>query len=387
MEGLPTGGKVFGNLTCVSTFASVTIPEFTAQNGFIYCFIYDGNSVTLTGAQPFEFNTSISDGINWQSDTDGTLTVYNESPYDVVLFRGGVISADNIIGGVRAGSALTRDLPGYGSYYVEIQGIRRSIYNENKSNLANAKVEYSGVAVIKQGDRFTMYIRAQCFGEYRFKVINNSYYGIYLRLNWNEDSIRFVPSGSAISVYTPNSSLTYLSFFLVAFDTINKQIITYRVPDDVFIVDVEPQPENGTVNTYSIRIPYSIINDFYRSLMILHHRAVITVENNTPREVCFGYYDNGYNRLNALSHYVSMSSYTRDSFEIQTTDDTGQMFSFFLWPYPGYDPHIPVKDVNGNNPVITPGYKYAVTLNFTGTDLDQVDSYSAVITEGTELEL
>ena len=55
LEGIPAGGKLFQNYTVVSTFASTTIPDFTAENGNIYSFIYDGNSVTQTGEQTIIF--------------------------------------------------------------------------------------------------------------------------------------------------------------------------------------------------------------------------------------------------------------------------------------------------------------------------------------------
>jgi len=55
LEGIPTGGKLFENYTVASTFESTTIPNFTAENGFIYSFAYDGSSVTKTGEQTIIF--------------------------------------------------------------------------------------------------------------------------------------------------------------------------------------------------------------------------------------------------------------------------------------------------------------------------------------------
>jgi hypothetical protein len=57
LEGIPAGGKLFQDYTVVSTFASTVIPDFTAENGNIYSFTYNGSSVTQTGApQTIIFN-------------------------------------------------------------------------------------------------------------------------------------------------------------------------------------------------------------------------------------------------------------------------------------------------------------------------------------------
>jgi len=55
LEGIPTGGKLYQNYEVVSTFANTTIPDFTAQNGNIYSFTYNGTTVTQTGTQTILF--------------------------------------------------------------------------------------------------------------------------------------------------------------------------------------------------------------------------------------------------------------------------------------------------------------------------------------------
>jgi len=52
---IPAEGKLYHNYEAVSTFANTTIPDFTAKNGFIYSFTYNGNSVTKTGEQTIIF--------------------------------------------------------------------------------------------------------------------------------------------------------------------------------------------------------------------------------------------------------------------------------------------------------------------------------------------
>ena len=51
LDGIPTTGKLYQNYELVSTFASAAIPDFTAVNGIIYSFEYNGTSVIKTGEQ------------------------------------------------------------------------------------------------------------------------------------------------------------------------------------------------------------------------------------------------------------------------------------------------------------------------------------------------
>ncbi|MDR2716573.1 MAG: hypothetical protein LBB89_00710 [Treponema sp.] len=53
--GIPAEGRLYQNYQAVSTFESTTIPDFTAKNGFIYSFTYNGSSVIKTGEQTIIF--------------------------------------------------------------------------------------------------------------------------------------------------------------------------------------------------------------------------------------------------------------------------------------------------------------------------------------------
>jgi hypothetical protein len=55
LDGIPSGGKLYQNYQVVSTFESTTVPDFTAMNGFIYSFTYNGSSVAKTGEQTIIF--------------------------------------------------------------------------------------------------------------------------------------------------------------------------------------------------------------------------------------------------------------------------------------------------------------------------------------------
>ena len=53
--GIPAEGKLYQNYQIASTFENTVIPDFTAKNGFIYSFTYNGNSVIKTGEQTIIF--------------------------------------------------------------------------------------------------------------------------------------------------------------------------------------------------------------------------------------------------------------------------------------------------------------------------------------------
>jgi hypothetical protein len=55
LENIPSEGKLYQNYQVVSALKSTTIPDFTAKNGIIYNFEYDGTLVKLTSEQTFVF--------------------------------------------------------------------------------------------------------------------------------------------------------------------------------------------------------------------------------------------------------------------------------------------------------------------------------------------
>jgi hypothetical protein len=55
LEDIPSGGKLYHDYRLVSTFVDTIIPDFTAVNGYIYDFTYNGSAVTKTGEQSITF--------------------------------------------------------------------------------------------------------------------------------------------------------------------------------------------------------------------------------------------------------------------------------------------------------------------------------------------
>jgi hypothetical protein len=55
LEGIPNDGRLYQNYVVGTSFESTTISDFTARNGMIYSFTYNGTSVTKTGEQTILF--------------------------------------------------------------------------------------------------------------------------------------------------------------------------------------------------------------------------------------------------------------------------------------------------------------------------------------------
>ena len=55
LDGIPADGRLYQNYQVFSNFIPTTIPDFTAMNGVIYSFTYNGSSVVKTGEQTILF--------------------------------------------------------------------------------------------------------------------------------------------------------------------------------------------------------------------------------------------------------------------------------------------------------------------------------------------
>jgi hypothetical protein len=125
------------------------------------------------------------DGITWDNESSGTLTILNNTDKDMVIFQGQTPTVSNILGGVRASSTKTFDISddvddfGVGGYII-LRGIALNEYNANKSNLSLAKAEYSAMATYGAGKKFRAEISPAYAGDYYFKVTNGGRIGIEL---------------------------------------------------------------------------------------------------------------------------------------------------------------------------------------------------------------
>jgi len=116
-------------------------------------------------------------GINWDNEPNGTLTVLNNTSRDMILFQGQTPTSNNILGGILAGATKTFDISGdvddfsIGGYMI-LRAISRDEYDKNKSNLANAKIEYSAMATYGQGKKFRTEINPAYTGDYYYKEMD-----------------------------------------------------------------------------------------------------------------------------------------------------------------------------------------------------------------------
>ena len=119
-------------------------------------------------------SADITDGIDYKSDADGTLTIRNNTTKDMVLFEGENPTKDTILGGVRAQSSRTFDVSGKNDFAVGgwmiIKGMAASEYAANKESLTKAKVEYSAMATYHAGEYYEATINAAYTGDYCIKA-------------------------------------------------------------------------------------------------------------------------------------------------------------------------------------------------------------------------
>lgn len=129
-------------------------------------------------------STDMTDGIDYKSDANVTLTIRNNTTKDMVLFEGEPPKKDTILGGVRAQSLRAFDVSGKNDFAVGgwmiVKGMATSEYTANKENLIKAKVEYLTMATYYEGEYYEATINAAYTGDYCIKVSNNGKIGIEL---------------------------------------------------------------------------------------------------------------------------------------------------------------------------------------------------------------
>jgi hypothetical protein len=159
-------------------------------------------------------DNSKGDGIKWDNEPTGTLSVNNSTLMDIVLFRGQVPTTTSILGGVRGSSTKTFDLTNVvddfdiGGYMV-LRGMTINEYNNNKSNLSNAKIEYSEIITYGLGKSYSAKINPSYFGNYCFRVNNTGQTGVELRKDSpNGEKISYIPPFATNYTIYSNSANT-----------------------------------------------------------------------------------------------------------------------------------------------------------------------------------
>jgi hypothetical protein len=332
-------------------------------------------------------NQNQGDGIKWDNEPSGTLTVLNNTSKDMVVFQGQTPSANSILGGVKAQTTKTFDISDdvddfdVGGYII-LRGMTLDEYTKNKSNLATAKVEYSAMATYGQGKKFRTEISPSYTGDYYFKVTNGGRIGIELRKDSPDgEKIGYLPAlATNYALYSSTSNSMTVFPVYVFYSNVSKTVTTIKPTSFADSVSVGPRPvTDSSVST--VRFPNDASINWQQIVdSITYPVAFITVTNNVGnQDAKFSAASKVYFAQNG---YDSVNSGETLTFELKGTDE-GQEININMQMYGG-SMSVPVKQ-SGNTPTIKNGFNYTLTLNYNGSgDLTDPNSYTATITEGTK---
>jgi hypothetical protein len=323
--------------------------------------------------------------VSFTDESSGTLTVSNNTLKDMVLFQGQTPQSSNILGGIRATSTRTFDIEddvsdfAVGGYII-LRGMSIDEYNANKSNLTNAKAEFSAMATYGQGKKFRTEINPAWAGDYYFKLTNGGKIGMELRKNSPDgEKIGYLPAlATNYALYSTTTDDMTIFPVYVYYSATTKTVTTIRASS--FGESVGVAPRSVTDSTVAaVRLPNdaSLTWDQIANA-IIYPVAFVTCINNISNQssrlqVASTYYK-------AQNGYDSMNSGESLTFEVQATEG-GQVKALNVSLYGGTCV-VPVT-MAGGSVTLKNGYDYSLTLDYVGgnADLTNAANYTAVITE------
>ena len=340
-----------------------------------------GNSITPnTGKE----TPTTTDPFSWTSETNGTLKIANNTSKDMVVFNGQTPTVNNIIGGIKAGSNrffdISDDVDDFdvGGYLV-LRAMSYDEYTAKKSNLANAKIEYSAMATYGQGKKFSTEINPSYTGEFYYKVTNSGKIGMELRKDSPDgEKIGYLPAlATNYTLYADSTDGLSIFPVYVYFNKKTGQVTTIKADDHFDSVTVGPRPVTDSSVT-TIELPAQGIkwNDIVGKLS--SPVAYITCTNNVTNQGAY-FTKAGTTRIKGQNGYDMLNAGETNTFEIASTG-AGTDLNIIITLYNG-SIKVPAKDAEGNSVLIKNGYDYTISLTFNGNDVRDASNYSAVITE------
>jgi hypothetical protein len=321
------------------------------------------------------------DGINWETEANGTLTVINNVSKDMVIFMGQTPQASNILGGVKALSSKTFDISddvddfGVGGFMI-LRGITKDEYEANKTNLSSAKVEYSAMATYGQGKKFRTEISPSYTGDYAYRVTNLGRIGMELRKDSPDgEKIGYLPNlASNMLLYADNTDGFAIYPVFVYYSRSTGQVTTLKPTSQFETVSVSPRPATGgQIQAYTLPADAGATWDSIKG-SLSSPVAYVTVTNNVANQsgrVTIA----GSNRLNSQNGYDSIGSGETLTYEIQSTV-AGTAQNIVLTYY-NQALQIPVQK-DAATPVLKNGYDYTITVSGSG---QTADGYTVTINE------
>jgi hypothetical protein len=315
-------------------------------------------------------NGSGDDGIIWTNEANGTLTVINNVSKDMIIFQGQTPSINNILGGVRGLTTKTFDISddvedfSIGGYII-LRGITKDEYEANKTNLARAKIEYSAMATYGQGKKFRTEISPNYTGDYAYRVTNIGRIGMELRKDSPDgEKIGYLPSlASNMLLYTDNTDGFAIFPVFVYYSRSSGQVTTLKPTNQFETVSVSPRPATGgQIQAYTLPADQNATWDSIKATLS-SPVAYVTVTNNVANQsgrVTIS----GTNRINSQNGYDSIGSGETLTYEISSTNAGTQQA--LVITYYNQVLQLPVKNNEGNTPVLKNGYDYTVNVSGSG---------------------
>jgi hypothetical protein len=335
----------------------------------------------------------VNDGINWNNEPNGTLTVLNNINKDIVLFQGQTPVSANILGGVRALSTKTFDISDavddftVGGYMI-LRGITKNEYENNKTDLSKAKVEFSAMATYGQGKKFRVEISPNYAGDFGYKVNNIGRIGMELRKNSPDgEKVAYLPSLAVnYMLYSESSNALALFPVFVYYSKTTGTVTTLKPTDQFASVTVSPRPLANASGIQSYTFPNDQTVTWQQIVASLTSPvAYLKVVNNVPNQSAF-FTVAGSNSLFSQNGYDSLGSGEQLTYEVESTAD-GTQKNLVVNIYSGTI-KIPVRFSGAStDPTIKNGYEYTITVSFKGGSVQDSVNYEAVIVEGSKRDI
>lgn len=345
----------------------------------------DAGSGSLSGS------SDTCNGIEYKSDANGTLTIRNNTPKDMVLFEGETPAKDTILGGVHAQSSRAFDVSGKDDFSVGgwmiIKGMSANEWSVNKENLAKAKVEYSTMATYHAGEYYEAVINPSYTGDYCIKVSNNGKIGIELHKDsFNGEKIAYLsPYKSNQYIYFDDNKSIRLYPVYVYYSTRNHTVSTLSGDFFESRTVVPASATESYMQTYSFPADE---NTTWNQILetISFPTAYITVSNSVEEGA---YFKNGSAQLVAQNGQDAVGG-VPVTFEVESTK-VGEEKQIALALYNG-KVSVPILTADGKIPTIKNGYDYSVSLTkvvpgTSTTVLSDPASYKATISAGTPRDI
>ena len=323
--------------------------------------------------------------IKWTPDSNGTLNVTNNTSRDMVLFIGQTPTVNNIIGVVRAGASKDFDISDDVSDFqvggfVVLRGISIDEYNANKSNLSQARIEYSAMATYGQNKKFRTEISPSYMGDYAYRVTNIGRIGMELRKDSPDgEKVGYLPSlASNMMLYADSTEGFSLYPVYVYYSRSTGQVTTLKPTSMFETVTVSPRAATGSqIQAYTFPADSGATWESIKGTLS-SPVAYVTVTSNVPNQsgrVTIA----GTNRINSQNGFSTIGAGETLTYEIQSTA-AGTQQNLVIVYYNGLI-NLPVRfEGSSSNPVLKNGYDYTVTINGAGNG-QNVSDYTVTITE------